>query len=77
MNDEEGLKEKLNEFCWPEDLPFLQSQSVTAEEEIAVQDIDDDLERELTFYNQARQATCIQFSFLRRQLGQQSVGFVN
>ena len=53
MNDEEGLKEKLNEFRWSEALPFLQTQSVTAEEEINVQDIDDDLERELSFYNQA------------------------
>lgn len=52
MNDEEGLKEKVKEFEWPSDLAFVKTQAITSETAIVVEDIDDDLERELAFYNQ-------------------------
>lgn len=39
-------------MAWPEDLPWDEAQAVTAEVPTVVENVDDDLERELAFYNQ-------------------------
>ena len=45
-------QEALEEIAWPEDLPWDEAQAVVGEAPTAVQNVDDDLERELAFYNQ-------------------------
>lgn len=51
-----NLQEALEEVAWPEDLPWDEAQAVTAEAPTVVQNVDDDLERELAFYNQVHPA---------------------
>lgn len=53
-------QEALEEIAWPEDVPWDEGQAVTAEDPTVVQDVDDDLGRELAFYNQVlRHADCV------------------
>ncbi|KIY96774.1 hypothetical protein MNEG_11189 [Monoraphidium neglectum] len=49
----DGLHEKLEDIAWGEDAPWEEAQAVTAKEATQVDNIDDDLGRELAFYNQA------------------------
>ena len=52
VNDAEGLEEKLAEFAWTSDGGFGATLEVTSAEPVDVQDVDDDLQRELRFYQQ-------------------------
>ncbi|KAL4575723.1 hypothetical protein LXL04_011807 [Taraxacum kok-saghyz] len=54
--NKEGILDKLNDIVWPEDIEWTHKLSldITQEDEI---DVNDDLARELAFYNQALQGT--------------------
>ena len=52
VHDVEGLEEKLAEFARRGDGGFGATLEVTSEEPVEVQDVDDDLQRELRFYQQ-------------------------
>uniref|UniRef100_A0A7R9Z5E7 Uncharacterized protein n=1 Tax=Chlamydomonas euryale TaxID=1486919 RepID=A0A7R9Z5E7_9CHLO len=51
--DVDGMHEKLEDISWVEDASWEDAQVITAADEIHIENIDDDLERELAFYNQA------------------------
>eukprot|EP00208_Stichococcus_sp_RCC1054_P006711 CAMPEP_0206141788 /NCGR_PEP_ID=MMETSP1473-20131121/14109_1 /ASSEMBLY_ACC=CAM_ASM_001109 /TAXON_ID=1461547 /ORGANISM="Stichococcus sp, Strain RCC1054" /LENGTH=170 /DNA_ID=CAMNT_0053536479 /DNA_START=139 /DNA_END=648 /DNA_ORIENTATION=+ len=53
INNTEALQEALEEIAVPEDLPWDELLVVTGEAPTEVGNVDDDLERELAFYNQA------------------------
>jgi hypothetical protein len=48
----DGLHEKLEDIAWAEEHGWEETQVVAAEEPTVVDNIDDDLGRELAFYNQ-------------------------
>lgn len=49
-----GIHEKLEDIGWPEDIDWIQSLSVTVEDdELKAVDVNDDLAREMAFYTQA------------------------
>lgn len=52
INDTDALQEALEEIAWPTEASWDEAQAVTADEPTTVADVDDDLERELAFYNQ-------------------------
>lgn len=52
--DVDALHEKLEDIAWSEDAPWEATQVVTAEAPTHVEDADDDLQRELAFYQQVR-----------------------
>ena len=49
----EALHDKLEDISWVEGAAWGEAQAVTAGEATRVENVDDDLERELAFYNQA------------------------
>ncbi|EIE20095.1 eukaryotic rRNA processing [Coccomyxa subellipsoidea C-169] len=49
----EGMHEKLEDICWPSEAAWDESLVITGEDSTQVEDVDDDLARELAFYNQA------------------------
>ncbi|BDA45324.1 probable rRNA-processing protein EBP2 [Coccomyxa sp. Obi] len=49
----EGLHEKLEDISWPTEAAWDESLVITGEDPSQVEDVDDDLARELAFYNQA------------------------
>ena len=51
--NQEGLHDKLEEIMW-EGADFLDTQATTSARDEPIQDIEDDLQRELVFYNQVR-----------------------
>ncbi|WIA16368.1 hypothetical protein OEZ85_013064 [Tetradesmus obliquus] len=53
----DALHEKLEDMAWTGQQPWEEGLVVTSLEPTAVADVDDDLERELAFYNQALSAT--------------------
>lgn len=56
--DEEGLQEKLEDIAWPKGLPWVVDQTLTTSDPSKVEDVDNDLERELVFYNMVRINCC-------------------
>jgi hypothetical protein len=48
----DALHEKLEDFAWVEEQGWEEGLVVTGREPTQVADVDDDLERELAFYNQ-------------------------
>jgi hypothetical protein len=48
----DALHEKLEDIAWVEEQGWEESLVVTGREPTQVADVDDDLERELAFYNQ-------------------------
>jgi rRNA-processing protein EBP2 len=48
----DALHEKLEDIAWVEEQGWEESLVVTGKEPTQVADVDDDLERELAFYNQ-------------------------
>lgn len=56
INNKDGLRDKLEDFRWPVGLPWLETQVLDATKSQTIDDIHDDLERELAFYNQALEA---------------------
>ncbi|KAG1680383.1 hypothetical protein FOA52_015474 [Chlamydomonas sp. UWO 241] len=55
--DAEGLHEKLEDIAWIQGASWADAQVITGTDNAQVDNIDDDLERELTFYNSALLAT--------------------
>lgn len=49
----EALHDKLEEIGWTSEVDWEETLAVTGEEPTKVGNVDDDLERELAFYNQA------------------------
>ena len=49
--NQEALHDKLEEIMW-EGADFLDTQATTSSKDEPIQDIEDDLQRELVFYNQ-------------------------
>ena len=56
INNLDALQEVLEEIAVPDGLPWDEHLVVTGEAPTAVADVEDDLERELAFYNQVRRA---------------------
>ncbi|KAK9687527.1 rRNA-processing protein EBP2 [Basidiobolus ranarum] len=54
VNNKEGLNEALEEIKL--DLPWIETQAITSSEPLVVEDVSNDLKRELAFYNQALEA---------------------
>ncbi len=52
----EAIHDKLEDVAWSEDRPWDETLAVTSSAPTAVVNVDDDLERELAFYNQALEA---------------------
>ena len=52
INNAEALEEALEEIAWPAEAPWDEAQAVTSQTPTHVANVDDDLERELAFYNQ-------------------------
>jgi hypothetical protein len=53
----DAIHDKLEDIGWTMEVDWSEHQSITAEEKTKVDNVDDDLERELAFYNQALSAT--------------------
>eukprot|EP00879_Flechtneria_rotunda_P012238 GHRR01012780.1.p1 GENE.GHRR01012780.1~~GHRR01012780.1.p1 ORF type:complete len:278 (+),score=128.67 GHRR01012780.1:234-1067(+) len=53
----DGMHDKLEDIAWVDEQPWEESLVITAAAPTQVTDVDDDLERELAFYNQALSAT--------------------
>lgn len=51
--DVEGLHDKLEDIAWADDAPWEEAQAITGDAPTQVDDVEDDLGRELAFYNQA------------------------
>lgn len=47
-----GLLERLEDIAWVADAPWDETQTITGTDPEQVEDVDDDLTRELSFYNQ-------------------------
>jgi rRNA-processing protein EBP2 len=62
----DGLREKLEEIGWPEDLEWTQTLAITYPDTGTVVDVDDDLQREMSFYTQVSDCllTCCRATFL-------------
>ena len=54
INNKEALAEALEDIAWPADVSWVEAQAVFSEEATAIADVEDDLSRELAFYNQVR-----------------------
>ena len=52
----EALHDKLEDIAWTQEQPWAETLAITSEKPIDIKDVDDDLERELAFYNQALDA---------------------
>ncbi|KAK1266692.1 hypothetical protein QJS04_geneDACA015258 [Acorus gramineus] len=52
----EGLLEKLEDISWPDNVDWIQKLSVVVDQQAGI-DVNDDLSRELEFYNQALNGT--------------------
>ncbi|CAL5221811.1 g4067 [Coccomyxa viridis] len=52
----EAMHEKLEDISWPSEAAWDESLVITGEDTAQVENIDDDLSRELAFYNQALEA---------------------
>ena len=53
----EALAEALEDIAWPAGVSWTEAQAVTSAEPTAIADVEDDLTRELAFYNQASRGT--------------------
>ena len=52
----EGMHEKLEDIGWTEEAAWDETLMITTEQPTHVENVDDDLARELAFYNQVGQA---------------------
>lgn len=50
--DVDAIHEKLEDIGWTDGVPWEETQAITSSAPCEVADVDDDLERELAFYNQ-------------------------
>ena len=52
--NKEALAEALEDIAWPAGVSWVEAQAVYSAEATEIADVEDDLSRELAFYNQAR-----------------------
>jgi hypothetical protein len=48
------MHDKLEDIGWSEEQPWEEAMALTSSEPVVLADAEDDLERELAFYNQVR-----------------------
>ncbi|KAI9141457.1 eukaryotic rRNA processing [Paraphysoderma sedebokerense] len=56
VNNKEAMLQILEEIRFPDQMPFLECLSMTSTDVISIEDVNDDLTRELAFHNQAHEA---------------------
>lgn len=54
--DTEAMHDKLEDFAWTDQQPWIETLAITSSAPTHIESVDDDLERELAFYNQALEA---------------------
>lgn len=54
----EALHEKLEDIAWTEEVRWDETLAITAREVDPIEDVEDDLSRELSFYNQVVNYAC-------------------
>jgi hypothetical protein len=52
------MHDKLEDIAWTGEQPWDETLAVTSSTPVQIGNVDDDLERELAFYNQARPRIC-------------------
>jgi rRNA-processing protein EBP2 len=56
INNTAALQRAYKSFALPASLPFLHNQTITSAEPVVIEDVEDDLNRELAFYKQSLDA---------------------
>jgi rRNA-processing protein EBP2 len=56
INNTAALQRAYKSFALPASLPFLHNQTITSAEPVVIEDVEDDLNRELSFYKQSLDA---------------------
>lgn len=56
INNTAALQRAYKSFALPASLPFVQNQTITSAEPVQIEDVEDDLNRELSFYKQSLDA---------------------
>ncbi|KAF9098896.1 rRNA-processing protein and EBNA1-binding protein ebp2 [Mortierella sp. GBA35] len=69
INNEPALKRLREQIALPKDIPWSETQSITSTQAVSVTDPDDDLTREVAFYNQALEAAVLGRDRIRKEGG--------
>ncbi|KAG0310530.1 rRNA-processing protein and EBNA1-binding protein ebp2 [Dissophora globulifera] len=69
INNEPALKRLREQIALPTNIPWSETQSVTSTQAVSVADPDDDLNREVAFYNQALEAAVLGRERIRKEGG--------
>ncbi|KAI1315419.1 rRNA-processing protein and EBNA1-binding protein ebp2 [Mortierella claussenii] len=69
INNEPALKRLREQIALPTDIPWSETQSITSTQAVTVTDPDDDLNREVAFYNQALEAAMMGRDRIRKEGG--------
>ena len=62
----DALHDKLEDISWTAEQPWVETQVVTHTEATQVDSVDNDLARELAFYNQVQRQACVAFCWTAR-----------
>ncbi|CAO3571633.1 unnamed protein product [Mortierella alpina] len=69
INNEPALKRLREQIALPTDIPWSETQSITSTQAVDVADPDDDLNREVAFYNQALEAAVLGRDRIKKEGG--------
>ncbi|KAF9178183.1 rRNA-processing protein and EBNA1-binding protein ebp2 [Haplosporangium sp. Z 767] len=69
INNEPALKRLREQIALPTDIPWSETQSITSSKAVDVADPDDDLNREVAFYNQALEAAVLGRDRIKKEGG--------
>ncbi|KAF9175906.1 rRNA-processing protein and EBNA1-binding protein ebp2 [Mortierella sp. AD011] len=69
INNEAALKRLKEQIALPTDIPWSETQSITSTQPVNVADPDDDLSREVAFYNQALEAAVLGREKIKKEGG--------
>ncbi|KAF9118548.1 rRNA-processing protein and EBNA1-binding protein ebp2 [Mortierella sp. 14UC] len=69
INNEPALKRLREQIALPTNIPWSETQSITSTQAVTVADPDDDLNREVAFYNQALEAAIMGRDRIRKEGG--------
>ncbi|KAF9113808.1 rRNA-processing protein and EBNA1-binding protein ebp2 [Mortierella sp. AM989] len=69
INNEPALKRLKEQIALPINIPWSETQSITSTQAVSVVDPDDDLNREIAFYNQALEAAVLGRERIRKEGG--------
>lgn len=61
----DALHDALEDISWTDQQDWIETQTVTAPEASTLSNVDDDVQRELSFYNQVRALHCTEWCMLR------------